>query len=116
MEKINRKAFLNKLGLGAGTIAGAAFITACGGGEKKETSSAPAAKADPCADTSGLSDQDKQMRENLAYVDKTPDAGKVCSGCALYKQPEGNSPCGGCQLFGGPVHPDGYCNSYAPKG
>lgn len=66
-------------------------------------------------DTSGIDEPSKSMRNTLKYVEKTPEEGKICSGCAQWKAPEGDSACGGCNLFTGPVNPNGYCISYAPK-
>ncbi|MEL6548141.1 MAG: high-potential iron-sulfur protein, partial [Myxococcota bacterium] len=85
---------------------------------KKEA--APEPKAEPTAaagdcGTEGIDDASKTMRTTLKYVEKSPEEGKVCSGCAQYKAPEGGAACGGCNLFTGPVNANGYCISYAPK-
>lgn len=106
-DNVTRKDFLKKLaGSSVAVAAGASLITACG-------ESKPA--KDPCTDTSGLSESDKTMRQNLGYVEKTPDVSKNCKNCQLYKMPEGGSKCGGCTLFGGPVTDNGYCNSWVAK-
>ena len=68
-----------------------------------------------CTDTAGLTEQEVGMRKTMQYVDKSPDAVKKCSGCALYKAAAAAGSCGGCQLLKGPIHPDGYCTSFAAK-
>ncbi|MBW2629495.1 MAG: high-potential iron-sulfur protein [Deltaproteobacteria bacterium] len=43
------------------------------------------------------------------------DQQQSCSNCAFYKVGKENQ-CGGCTLVKGPIHPLGYCNSWAAKG
>lgn len=111
MSNINRRDFLLK-SLGAAafiglTAVGSGVITSCGGGEKP-------AGAD-CNDLSGLSADDKKLRENFKYVTNSTEAGKNCLNCQFYKAPASEAECGGCQLFKGPVMKDGYCMSWALK-
>jgi hypothetical protein len=109
-ESFSRKDFLKKVSLFGMVAAGSsAVLSACGGGES--TSTEPTA-ADPCADLTGLSDQDKQMRTSLGYVKAGQDPEKRCNNCNFYIAPAEGSSCGGCTLFKGPVHPEGYCNSW----
>lgn len=73
------------------------------------------AKADPfvCTDVSGLSDEDRSQRVKLAYVDKAPDPDRQCDRCVQFLEaPEG---CGSCKLLRGPIHPAGFCKSFAAK-
>jgi high potential iron-sulfur protein len=99
--KVSRRLALYQ-GLAFGAAASSAlFSAAC----KKELS---------CTDTSGLSPMDVQMRTSLGYVDKSPQPEKLCSNCLHYK-PAAENQCGGCAILKGPVHPKGYCNSWAAK-
>lgn len=107
------------LGLGAGSV-----LSACGGGESgapapppESEGAAPAAQAaGGCTDVSGLTEQELNQRVNVyKYVDQTPDPEKPCSACALYVEAPEGAACGGCQLVKGPISPDGYCISFAPK-
>ena len=114
----SRRDFLKRLsaagilGVGASTV-----ISACGGGESGGQEAAEpeaSAEAEGCMDTTGLTEQEIAMRNSLQYVDETPDPEKLCSNCSLYlPAPEGET-CGGCNLLKGPIHPDGYCISWAP--
>jgi hypothetical protein len=120
-EKVSRKDFLKQLGMfGAVSVGASSILSACGGGgDQKESGNGggmqkEAAADDPCTDLSGLSDQEKQTRDQFQYVGKSPNPDKLCSNCALYTQPEGDSPCGGCTLVKGPINPNGYCTAWAP--
>lgn len=124
-KDFSRRDFLLKAsGLGAVAIGGSSVLAACGG--KEGASEAPAAApATPqeapqtasvtCDDLTGLTDQEKQMRTALQYVDETTIADKRCDNCQLYIEPEGDSPCGGCKILKGPIAPAGYCTSWAAK-
>lgn len=100
--KISRRLALYQ-GLAVGAAAGTALFGATGC--KKELS---------CNDTSGLAPGDVQTRTSLGYVDRSPQPAKLCSNCLHYK-PAGENQCGGCAILRGPVHPNGYCNSWAAK-
>jgi len=80
-------------------------VAACGGASKPES----------CSDVSSLSAADKTAREALKYTDASPQPDKRCSGCTLYKAAPDAASCGGCQVVKGPIHPDGYCVSWAKK-
>lgn len=124
-KDFSRRDFLLKASaLGAVAIGGSSVLAACGGkeGGSETPAAAPAApQAAPktaaagCNDLTGLTDQEKQMRTALQYVDATPIAEKRCDNCQLYVVPEGDSPCGGCKILKGPVAPAGYCTSWAAK-
>jgi hypothetical protein len=98
----SRREFLRSSALFGGAALLPAWLLACG---KKELA---------CTDTAGLSEPDVAMRNTLAYVDRSSDPTKVCSGCALYK-PGPADGCGGCQVLKGPIHPQGGCKSFAAK-
>lgn len=89
-------------------VAGASTIlSACGGGSETTP--------DPCKDVSGLTEQDKALRSNFNYVEKTENPAQRCDNCQLYKLPENGSTCGGCMLFNGPVTAEGWCSSWVLK-
>ena len=127
-DRVTRRRFLQSLGVAGLVGVSGTVISACGGSDDTRTSETDAgtpsagsdatAQAD-CSDLSGLSDAEKQQRQQMAqslqYVEETPEPDKNCANCQLYVEPEGGSNCGGCQLFPGPVYPEGYCNSWAPK-
>jgi hypothetical protein len=69
-----------------------------------------------CQDVSALGEGDLELRSALEYQDRSPHGEqKSCSNCAFYKAGEKNA-CGLCTLVRGPIHPAGYCNSWAAKG
>lgn len=83
----------------------APLLSACGG--KK--------KALSCSDTSSLTTAELQTRTQLRYVDATPDAMKNCGNCQFYQAGASPEQCGACTLVKGPIHPRGYCISWAAK-
>jgi len=69
-----------------------------------------------CQDVSALGKGDLELRTNLEYQDRSAQGErKNCSKCAFYKAGDENE-CGQCTLVMGPIHPLGYCNSWAAKG
>jgi len=69
-----------------------------------------------CEDVSALSEADAQLRSQLEYRDLSPyGEKKSCSNCAFFKAGKENQ-CGQCTIVAGPIHPQGYCNSWAAKG
>lgn len=117
-DKLNRREFLQRLSLlGLAAVGAGSLLNACG---KKEESApqtgAPAMQeADPCADLTGIADDQKQLRVTFEYVAKSPDPEKHCSNCGFWVEPQAGSPCGGCKLFQGPVNPAGHCKSWVVK-
>ena len=117
---ISRRHFLQRISLlGAVSIGAGSMLSACGGGS--ENAGADSGETDAaastdfsCTDTSGLTEQELATRENLGYVDESPNPEKLCSNCQFF-QPAGENECGGCTLMKGPIHPDGYCNSWVAK-
>ncbi len=121
-KDLTRRDFLLRASvLGAAAVGGSSVLAACGGKESAPAQAPPAASETPataaagCNDLTGLTDQEKQMRTALKYVDVTPEAAKRCDNCQLYIEPEGGAPCGGCKILKGPVAPAGYCTSWAAK-
>lgn len=135
-DRVTRRRFLQSLSLAGVAGLSTSVLAACGGGSGDEGTEAEAgadtgtdaasepapstatAEAD-CSDLSGLTDAEKQQREQMAsslqYVEESPEANKNCANCQLYTAPESEGGCGGCTLFPGPVYPEGYCTSWAPK-
>ncbi len=67
-------------------------------------------------DVSGLGSADLALRTQLEYQDRSAHGEqKNCSNCAFYKAGDKNQ-CGLCTLVRGPIHPLGYCTSWAAKG
>lgn len=109
MTKLSRRTFLERAALlGAAAIAGPALLTACNGGGGGEGEGGGLT----CTDTSGLTPQESQMRTTLNYVDASATEGQNCTNCALYTA-GADGECGGCTLLQGPIHPEGWCSSWA---
>ena len=121
-SEVSRRSFLQRLsalgivGVGASTV-----LSACGGGDGggEDAASGNTASSDAdfsCDDLSGLTDQEISTRETqmeaLQYVEASPNPDQNCANCSFWQAPEGDANCGGCQLFPGPVHPEGWCNSW----
>ena len=69
-----------------------------------------------CDDLSDLPEADTELRTQLEYVDRSPHGEeKSCQNCAFFKAGKKDE-CGRCTLVKGPIHPGGYCNSWAAKG
>ena len=106
--------------LGAAGAAGAGvFVGACGAEQASEREGGgdqAAGSTGPCSDLSGLTSKEIQKRKALGYVSDSPRPSQVCANCQLWIAPEQEGqPCGGCILIQGPIHPKGYCNSWAPQ-
>jgi len=65
-----------------------------------------------CSDPNKLTDDEIAIRTSMRYVEKSPEANKVCKGCAYFDGSSG-SPCGTCRLLRGPVNPGGHCDSWS---
>lgn len=110
MEKLDRRTFLVRAAqVGAAAAVAPAALSLIGCSKKEDDGSFT------CTDTTGLSPDQISMRNQLEYVDLSPK-GEVedCKNCVLYTQPEAGVSCGGCTLLAGPIHPNGYCISWAP--
>jgi hypothetical protein len=105
----SRRGFMQRIGALGAAGGGIGLLAHCGG-EAQQSQTAVGG----CNDVSGLSEQARNMREGLAYVDSAPSPDKVCTNCAFWEEAPAGQLCGGCQLIEGPIHPDGYCNSWAP--
>lgn len=120
-SNLGRREFLLRISAaGALTVGAGTVLSACGGGgEGSSADTAPAGDAASteasCNDVSGLSEQEIAMRNQLQYVDETPNPEQVCTNCALWVAPAEGASCGGCNLIKGPIAPNGYCISWAPQ-
>lgn len=115
----SRRNFLHKLAaLGTVGVVTPTLLSACGGGDDGTEVGAEGevAEADfSCMDTSGLTEEQIQQRENTNYVDETPNEDMRCDNCQLYTEPEEGAQCGGCQVVPGPIHPAGYCDLWVAQ-
>jgi hypothetical protein len=100
-QDVDRRRFLQQLGLAAAFGLGATALAGCGGKTQE-----------PCSDLSGLSAQDRQTRVTYGYRAESLIEAKHCENCNFWKPPVGG-PCGSCSLVKGPISPQGYCNSWA---
>lgn len=111
-KRVSRRRFLQSLGFAGLVGTSGSLLVACGGGSDDSSQAAS------CSDLSQLSQQEmkqrKQMVKSLKYVEESPKPDRTCSNCNLFVKKEYGDDCGGCTLFPGPVHPQGYCNSWAP--
>lgn len=123
-DKLNRREFLQKLSMfGLGAVGAGGLMSACG--KKEDQSQTPQTgettgetameETDPCADLTGLTEDEKQLRVTFEYVAKSPFPEKLCDNCGFWIEPEGGAPCGGCKVIKGPIHPKGYCKSWVVK-
>ena len=124
-KMVSRRRALRVIGMTTGglVLAGCAQEGKSGVPEKKAApkpaekaaASAPAAAAaaDDCSAT--VDDASKKLRATLQYVEKSPNAEKMCSNCLQYVAPAAGKKCGGCKLFTGPVQANAYCLSWAAK-
>ena len=113
-NEITRKEFLKQISLmGTTALAAGLILSACGSSEKKAEGEAETkAPEDPCSDLSGLTEDEKAVRDEFEYVAETPIPEERCDNCALWIEPEPGSECGGCQIMAGPIHPGGYCTAW----
>ncbi|MGB0678452.1 MAG: high-potential iron-sulfur protein [Polyangiales bacterium] len=110
MSKQGRREFLRHSGcnLALAAAGSALYWSACGGKKKEES------QALRCNDTSGLDPAAVQTRKSLAYIEPSPHHDKNCANCRFF-QSKGDKACGACTLMQGPIHPQGYCNSWVAK-
>jgi hypothetical protein len=103
--------------LGCLSLGCVSFLAACQKkpeAEKQEATGMAESKpaGDPCADISGLTEQEKQTRVANAYVEKSMVEGKYCSNCSFFVS---GGPCGTCEIVKGPIKPEGYCTAWTAK-
>jgi len=99
-NRLSRRSFLGMTLLGCLSLGGVSFLASCQN------------KTDPCADVSGLTEQERQTRVSNGYVGKSTVEGKLCSNCSLFIT---GKPCGTCSLVKGPINVDGYCTAWIAR-
>jgi len=72
-----------------------------------------AARGGACFDAASAPADDKAMREQFHYVEKSADASKKCGGCAFFTGDV--AACGTCSIFSGPANGGGHCGSWAAR-
>jgi hypothetical protein len=112
---IGRRHALRLFGVGLGAAGGLVVFGCKKGGEGGAGGGGGGGGAQSCAEQGNPDDQARQLRKNLQYKDKSDFPDKVCRVCAQYEDAKFSADCGGCKLFGGGVHPEGHCLSFAPK-
>lgn len=80
---------------------------------KKESRIDDLAGTEGCNDLSGLTEREISIREQLQYVAQSEKAEQVCKNCRFWLPAQPGDNCGGCQLIKGPIHPNGWCASWA---
>jgi hypothetical protein len=118
MNNHRRKLLVNSLkaslGLAIASVLGPAVLSSCKKKQQPNTD-AKITSQEACPSADKLSQDEKNIRNSLKYVDISADKSKNCKNCKLYTLPQNNSPCGGCKVIPGPVHPDGYCTAWMPR-
>lgn len=108
----SRRRFLQQaLQLGTAGLAGPLLFAACGdGGEGggEET-------AELSCEPEGLAPAAQEMRENVQYVDQTPNPGERCDNCLHWQPDMVEGGCGGCAVLQGQVHPEGWCSLWVAQ-
>jgi hypothetical protein len=102
-----RDLFKRTAAVGAAAVGTGWALAACDGGGDGE-------KELSCTDVSGLKSSEIQTRSSLQYVDKSSKPDQNCANCQFY-EPKGKNQCGGCTVVPGPIHPKGWCTSWAAK-
>ncbi len=117
IKDISRRDFIQRLSLFGAAGVGASMLAACGGEKQADPpAEEPVAEDFTCTDTSGLTEAELTMRnETFKYVDTSTEEGKTCDNCALYVAAAEGQQCGTCTIIKGPIHPNGYCTSWAAK-
>lgn len=75
------------------------------------------AQAQGRCDASGLSKQERQERDALEYVDRSPHPRQTCGNC-MHLQPtpaKNGGPCKACSVLPGPVHMEGWCTAWVAR-
>lgn len=135
VSKITRKKFLANAGMfSLSAVVGGTWLSSCaspsGQPEQESATDIPAqdpesntsdaapmgSETEACNDLSGLSEQEVSQREQLQYVAQSPKEEQICANCQFWQPSEDEATaCGGCQLIKGPIHPNGWCQTWSPK-
>lgn len=101
--KLTRRALLERSALGLVVLGAGAGLGACGGG------------GPDCSNPPGLTDAQRQQRQALSYVERSPNPSQRCELCNFFTAPAQAGSCGNCTLNLGPVNPQGYCSSFVAR-
>jgi hypothetical protein len=73
--------------------------------------------SDSCVDPDLLTTSQASLRASFHFTERSPHgADKECAGCRFFRAATaGDDDCGSCQILKGPVHPRGYCDSWAAR-
>ena len=128
-----RRIFLKKAGsyslVFAATASGLALLNGCNGKKEDEVPDENQAlpnqaqstlekaqeAADPCNNTSDLSEATLQAREEFDYESRSDDGTELCNTCEYWRTSSDDSLCGTCTIVLGPIHPQGTCNIWEEK-
>lgn len=113
-EVCGRREFIRRYAIPGSFIGVAAALIRCNSSGSSSGSGEKSTAPESCEDLSGVSENDRQIREKAAYVTVSPQPEKTCSNCHLYLPPSEGKACGGCMLFKGPVLASGYCTYWVP--
>lgn len=102
-KKLTRRQALERGAVLGLVVLGAPSLVACGGGELD------------CTNPEGLTQDQRNQRTALSYVDHSPNATQRCEVCQFYTAATQANTCGGCTLNLGPVNPAGYCSSFVAR-
>ena len=122
-HRLSRRNFIQRIGL---LGAAGAVLAGCGGGDEADPEMgdgavtdddlSAATNAETCDDLTGLTEAEIQARrETFQYVDESPNPEQLCDNCQFWLPAENDGFCGGCTIVKGPIHPDGWCISWAPQ-
>lgn len=116
MEKqFDRRVFIRKYFVKCFSVFGGMIVLqGCNANNSSQSRDKENSSTDSCTDMSGVSDNDKKIRAQAAYVEKSNIPEKICSNCKLHIPPANGKECGGCMLFKGPVYSSAYCTYWAP--
>ena len=121
-DKMNRREFVQSVGVFglAGVVA--VCLPGCGGDKAEELGSQPhnavqAAReaADPCNDVSQLTPGERATRTTFKYQPRAKDPTKLCVTCNSWIPDPMGGLCGACTMVKGPIHPKGGCGSWEAK-
>jgi len=127
-RKYGRRQFMRRSG-GYGLVfvaaaSGLGFLNGCNGkqeaepkvdaqpGQYKSALEAAQEAADPCNDTSSLTDSALATRETFEYESRSADGTDLCRTCDFWRPSPTAGLCGTCTIVKGPVHPLGTCISW----
>ncbi len=107
-RNLDRRLFLKRVAVGTASAGAALYVAACGKG-------GGGGAALKCDDVSGLTKEEIVIRESLEYAEKSAKPDQTCDNCQLFQAAAAADKCGTCTVMKGPIHPKGWCKSWAAK-